>query len=86
MVIETHLPLSGGLLFLWQWRPLGRFLAGSHPIHVGIVTAETVETTVKPAQPSGNSAFLLRTVTLPHSRIPRGVVRHVSRELDHRTW
>lgn len=86
MVIETHLPLSGGLLFLWQWRPLGRFLAGSHPIHVGIVTTEAVETTVKPAQPSSDCTLLLRTIALPHPRVPRGVVRHVPREFDNGTW
>lgn len=84
MITGTHLSLTGDLLFLRR-RTLGRFLAGSHPIHAGIVTAETLETTIKPAQPSGDSALFLRAVALPHPRIPRGVVRHVSRELDHRT-
>jgi len=79
-------PLSDGLLFFWWWRPLARFLTGSHPIHVGIVTTEAVETTVKPAQPSGDCALLLRTIALPHPRIPRGVVRHVSGEFDYGTW
>jgi len=75
-----------GLLFLRRWSSLGWLLTGSHPIHVGIVTTEAIETTVEPAQPSSDGALLLSTVALPHSRIPRGIVRHVSRELDHGTW
>ena len=49
------------------------------------MTSETLETPIKSAQPSGDGALLFRTVALPHSRVPRGIVRHVSRELDHRT-
>ena len=84
-MMEAHLSPSDGLLFPWRWRPLGWLITGSHPIHVGIVATEAVETTVEPAQPSSNCTLLLRTVTLPHPRIPRGVVRHVSRELNHGT-
>jgi len=83
--IERTTFSTDDLLFLRRWRSIRWFLSGSHPIHGGIVATESIETAVKPAQPPSDSALLLCAIALPHSGIPRGVVRHISGELDHRT-